>query len=168
MESTKVIHNIDPLFAPDSKVLLLGSFPSPKSREQRFFYGHPQNRFWSVLAAVFDEDAPKTIEEKRSLALRHKIALWDTLYSCEIRGASDLSIKNPVPNDLPWLLSQTQVNAIFCTGKASYQYYCKLCQEKTGIQAVCLPSTSPANAAWSKERLTQAYRVIRTAAEQTA
>lgn len=160
MEYTHVTHNFPPLFAPDSRALILGSIPSPKSREQAFFYGHPQNRFWPVLAAVFGEPAPQTIEDKRSLALRHRIAMWDTLAACDIRGASDTSIRNPVTNDLPWLIAQTQVRAVFCTGATSYKYYKKLCQPQTGIEAVCLPSTSPANAAWSKERLIQAYSVI--------
>ena len=160
MEYTAVTHNFDPLFAPDSRVLILGSIPSPKSRAQKFFYGHPQNRFWPVLAAVLGEPAPATVEEKRALALRHHIAMWDTLASCEIRGASDTSIRNPVPNDLNWLIGQTQVTHIFCTGATSYRYYRKLCQPATGIEAVCLPSTSPANAAWSRERLIEAYRVI--------
>ena len=160
MEYTHVTHNFPPLFAPDSRALILGSIPSPKSREQAFFYGHPQNRFWPVLAAVFGEPAPQTIEDKRSLALRHRIAMWDTLAACDIRGASDTSIRNPVPNDLLWLIAQTRVRAVFCTGATSYKYYKKLCQPQTGIEAVCLPSTSPANAAWSKERLIQAYSVI--------
>ena len=160
MEYTHVTHNFPPLFAPDSRALILGSIPSPKSREQAFFYGHPQNRFWPVLAAVFGEPAPQTIEDKRSLALRHRIAMWDTLAACDIRGASDTSIRNPVANDLPWLIAQTQVRAVFCTGATSYKYYKKLCQPQTGIEAVCLPSTSPANVAWSKERLIQAYSVI--------
>ena len=116
MEYTRVTHNFPPLFAPDSRVLILGSFPSPKSREQAFFYGHPHNRFWPVLAAVFEEPVPQTIEQKRRLALDHQIALWDTLASCEIRGASDTSIRNPVPNDLPWLIAQTQVHTIFLYG----------------------------------------------------
>ena len=160
MEYTHVTHNFPPLFAPDSRALILGSIPSPKSREQAFFYGHPQNRFWPVLAAVFGEPAPQTIKDKRSLALRHRIAMWDTLAACDIRGASDTSIRNPVANDLPWLIAQTRVRAVFCTGATSYKYYKKLCQPQTGIEAVCLPSTSPANAAWSKERFIQAYSVI--------
>ena len=160
MEYTHVTHNFPPLFAPDSRALILGSIPSPKSREQAFFYGHPQTPFWPALAAVFGDPAPQTIEDKRSLALRHHIAMWDTLAACDIRGASDTSIRNPVANDLPWLIAQTQVRAVFCTGATSYKYYKKLCQPQTGIEAVCLPSTSPANAAWSKERLIQAYSVI--------
>lgn len=165
MEYIRVTHNFPPLFAPDSRVLILGSMPSPKSREQAFFYGHPQNRFWPVLSAILNEPAPQNVEEKRALALRHHIAMWDTLAACEIKGASDTSIRNPEPNDLPWLIAQTQVRAVFCTGAASYKYYTKLCETKTGIAAVCLPSTSPANAAWSKERLIEAYRVIAQAVQ---
>ncbi|MGN0993689.1 MAG: DNA-deoxyinosine glycosylase [Butyricicoccus sp.] len=168
MEYTAVTHNFDPLFAPDSRVLILGSIPSPKSRAQKFFYGHPQNRFWPVLAAVFGEEPPATVEEKRALALRHHIAMWDTLASCEIRGASDTSIRNPVPNDLKWLIDQTAVRAVFCTGATSYKYYCRLCRAQTGIDAVCLPSTSPANAAWSREKLIEAYRVIAEAVEESS
>lgn len=159
-EYVKVYHNIPPLWAEDSQVLVLGSFPSPKSREQQFFYGHPRNRFWSVLAAVFGETVPQTVDEKRSLALRHHIAMWDTIASCEIKGASDTSIKNPVPNDLNSIIKRSQISNVFCTGAASYKYYQRLCERDTGIGAVCLPSTSPANAAWSLERLTEAYRVI--------
>ncbi|MBQ8144445.1 MAG: DNA-deoxyinosine glycosylase, partial [Butyricicoccus sp.] len=126
MEYTKVVHNIEPLFAPDSRVLILGSIPSLKSREQKFFYGHPQNRFWPVLAAVFGEAAPSTVEEKRMLALRHHIAMWDTLHSCEIRGASETSIRNPVANDLQWLIGKTEVREVFCKGATSYKSYNKL------------------------------------------
>lgn len=166
MEYTRVTHNFPPLYAADSRVLILGSIPSPKSREQAFFYGHPRNRFWPVLAAVFGECMPQSIEEKRSLALRHHIAMWDTLAACEIRGASDTSIRNAQPNDLNWMIAQTQVHTIFCTGSTSFQYYKRLCQPQTGMEAVCLPSTSPANAAWSKERLIEAYRVVAQAVQK--
>lgn len=159
-EYIKVYHNIPPLWAADSRVLVLGSFPSPKSREQKFFYGHPRNRFWPVLSAVFNEPVPQTVEQKKELALRHHIAMWDTIASCEIKGASDTSIKHPVPNDLKSIIDRSQIKAVFCTGTASYKYYVKLCEKDTGIPAVCLPSTSPANAAWSLERLTEAYRAI--------
>lgn len=165
-EYVKVEHNFPPLWAEDSKVLILGSFPSPKSREQQFFYGHPRNRFWPVLAAVFGEPVPQSIEEKRSLALRHHIAMWDTIASCEIKGASDTSIKNPVPNDLNSIIKKSHISSVFCTGAASYRYYRKLCEKDTGIEAVCLPSTSPANAAWSLERLIEEYKVIGDAAEK--
>ncbi len=160
MKPQTVIHNIPPLFDENSKVLLLGSIPSPKSREIGFFYGHPQNRFWKVLPAIFGEPVPKTIEEKRKLCLEHNVALWDTIRSCEIAGASDTSIKNAVPNDIRWLLKITKIERIFSTGGKSAQLYRKLIEPDTGIPITQLPSTSPANAAWSLERLIEAYRVI--------
>lgn len=127
----------------DSRVLVLGSFPSPKSREQKFFYGHPRNRFWPVLSAVFNEPVPQTAEQKKELALRHHIAMWDTIASCEIKGASDTSIKHPVPNDLKSIIDRSQIKAVFCTGAASYKYYVKLCENDTGIPAVCRRLPAP-------------------------
>ena len=155
-----VVHPFPPVADAACRVLILGSFPSVKSREEGFFYGHPRNRFWPVLAAVFNEPVPQTAEQKKELALRHHIAMWDTIASCEIKGASDTSIKHPVPNDLKSIIGRSQIKAVFCTGAASYKYYVKLCERDTGIPAVCLPSTSPANAAWTLERLTEAYRAI--------
>lgn len=160
MEYETVYHTFGPLYDETSQVLILGSIPSPKSREANFFYGHPQNRFWRVLAAVLQEPVPETIPAKREMVLRHHVAMWDTLASCEIRGASDAAIRNPVPNDIASLLPKTKIHAIFCTGATSHRLYTKLCQPKTGIPAVKLPSTSPANAAWTLERLTAAYQVI--------
>lgn len=160
MNYETVRHNFGPLYAPDSRVLLLGSMPSPKSREQGFFYGHPQNRFWRVLAAVLGAPAPADIAEKRALCLANHIALWDVLASCEIVGASDAAIRNPVPNDLRGILAESDVRAIFTTGGAAQKYYDKLCKAQTGMPATPLPSTSPANAAWSLPRLTQAYEII--------
>ncbi len=160
MKPQTVIHNIPPLFDENSKVLLLGSIPSPKSREIGFFYGHPQNRFWKVLPAVFGEPVPETIEEKRKLCLKHNVALWDTIKSCEIAGASDTSIKNAVPNDICWLLKRTKIERIFSTGGKSAQLYRKLIEPTTGMPVTQLPSTSPANAAWPLERLIEAYRII--------
>lgn len=161
MENT-VIHNIPPLFDGNSRVLLLGSIPSPKSREAGFFYAHPQNRFWRVLSAVLDEPLPTSTEEKRALCLRHGVALWDTIASCEITGASDASIRNAVPNDIGALLRQAPIARIFATGGKSAALYRKFVQAQTGVPIVALPSTSPANAAWSLARLTEAYRVILT------
>ncbi|MGM9612518.1 MAG: DNA-deoxyinosine glycosylase [Butyricicoccus sp.] len=160
MDYEVVHHTFGPLYDEHSRVLILGSIPSPKSREVNFFYGHPQNRFWPVLAAVLGEPKPETIDQKRAMVLRHGIAMWDTLASCEIRGASDAAIRNPVPNDIAALLKKTGIHTIFCTGAASHKLYTKLCQPQTGLPAVKLPSTSPANAAWSFARLTEAYRVI--------
>lgn len=155
-----VFHNFPPLYDKNSRVLLLGSMPSPKSREQGFFYGHPQNRFWRVLAAVLEEPVPQTISEKKELCRQRHIALWDVLASCEIIGASDAAIRNPVPNDLTEILECAQINAVLTTGSTANRLYRKLCQSQTGIQAGLLPSTSPANAAWSMERLCESYRVI--------
>lgn len=155
-----VVHNIPPLYDENSRVLLLGSIPSPKSRQAEFFYAHPQNRFWRVLAAVLEVPAPQTIEDKRTLCLTHGIALWDTIARCEIAGASDVSIKNAVPNDIGALLRQTQIKRIFATGAKSAELYRRLIEPTLHVPITQLPSTSPANAAWSLERLTEAYRII--------
>jgi len=153
-------HPFPPLYDENSRVLILGSFPSIKSREQMFFYGHPQNRFWKVLAAVFGEGVPESIEEKRAFLLRNGVALWDTIASCDIVGSSDSSIKNVVPNDLTPILDGAKIERIYVNGKTSEKYYNKYIRDKIGREAVCLPSTSPANAAWSVERLVEAWRVI--------
>ena len=155
-----VTHNIPPLFDKNSRVLLLGSMPSPKSRETRFFYGHPQNRFWRVLAAVFRTPLPQTIDETRALCLRHHVALWDTIAQCDIKGASDSSIKNVIPNDINSLLKQTNITRIFATGGKSAALYRKWIEPQTHMPIIQLPSTSPANAAWSLERLIEAYRIV--------
>ena len=157
MEKATQLHNISPLYDKSSRVLILGSFPSVKSREAAFFYAHPQNRFWPTLAAVLGEAAPKTVEDKRSLVLRHGIALWDTIGSCEIAGSSDASITNVVPNDLSVILDAADIQAIFCNGGTSYACYKKYCRAKLGREAVQLPSTSPANARWTKEKLVEAW-----------
>ena len=156
-----VDHPIPPLYDNRSRVLILGSFPSKKSREQMFFYGHPQNRFWKVLGMVFGEKPPQTIEEKRQFALSHGIALWDVIASCDIVGSADSSIKNVVANDLNTILSAAPVEQIFVNGKTAERYYNRYIADKIGRAAVCLPSTSPANAAWSIERLVEAWRIIR-------
>ena len=148
-------HNIEPVFDARSRILILGSFPSVKSREAQFFYGHPQNRFWKVLAAVLDAPVPQSIEEKRTLLLTHGIALWDVIASCEITGSSDSSIKNAVPNDLSRIFDKADIRAVFCNGSTAGKLYQKYLLSVTGINAAALPSTSPANAAWSLERLTQ-------------
>lgn len=160
MEVRRIVHPIAPVFDAESKILILGTMPSPKSREAGFYYSHPRNRFWPVLAALFGEEAPKTNEEKRSLLLRHRIAVWDVIASCEITGASDTSIRNAVPNPIEELIVKTKIKAVYTTGQKAYQLYQKHCYPKTGIEAVPLPSTSPANAAMSLEKLIEAYRVI--------
>lgn len=153
----RVEHTLDPVYDGRSEVLVLGTMPSPKSREIGFYYGHPQNRFWRVLAALFDEPVPETNEERVDLLLRHHIALWDVLASCDIEGASDASIANAVPNDLSRVIGNAPIKQVFCTGATAGRLYGKLCEEATGMPAVKLPSTSPANAAWSLERLVEAY-----------
>ena len=156
-----IIHPIPPVYDRNSLVLVLGSFPSVKSREAAFFYGHPQNRFWKVAAAVFSEAPPVSVEEKKAFLLRNRIALWDVIHSCDINGSSDASIRNVVPNDLSVILDTTDIRAIFVNGKTAYRYYRQYTEPKTGRPAVCLPSTSPANAAWSVDRLADAWQQIR-------
>ena len=157
MNIQTVVHTIPPLYDSTSRVLLLGSIPSPKSREVGFFYGHPRNRFWPVLAAVLGEPAPQTIEQKRAMCLRHHVALWDTIARCDIAGASDTSIRNAVPNDVAALIEQLGVQAVFCNGAASGRIYAKYAEPLTHLPATVLPSTSPANAVWSPARLQAAW-----------
>ena len=155
-----VYHEIPPLWAPDSRVLILGSIPSPRSRETGFYYGHPRNRFWKTVAAVFGEEVPETIEEKKTLMLKHRLALWDVLQSCYIRGASDGSIKDPVPNDIKGLMDKTEISRIFTTGEKADRLYMKLVYQSTGLRSERLPSTPPANCAVSDAELVRAYERI--------
>ena len=157
---TIVTHEFPALFDDTSEVLLLGSIPSPQSREQGFYYGHPQNRFWKVLANVLNEPLPATIDEKKTMLLKHHIALWDVLDSCTIVGASDTSIEDPVPNNISALIKKSKVTRIFCTGATAHKLYQKLCAKDVGLDAVKLPSTSPANCAVSLEKLVEAYKII--------
>lgn len=152
-------HPFAPVYAPDSRVLILGSWPSPKSRQQGFFYGHPRNRFWPVLAALLGEPVPaaEDLAAKQALLLRHHIALWDVLASCTITGASDASIRDAVPTDLAPILAAAPIRAVLCNGTAAYTLYEKYQRPLTGIPAVRLPSTSPANAAASFDRLCAAW-----------
>ena len=156
----KVTHTFEPVYDENSRILILGTFPSVKSREQQFYYGPPQNRFWKTLAGVLDVPVPDTIDEKKAFLLSHRIALWDVIASCSIEGSSDSSIRDVVPNDLSVILSTADIRAIFCNGKTSWNYYRKYQEAVTGIPAVSLPSTSPANAAWSLEKLKGAWNVI--------
>ena len=155
------VHPIPPVFDADSTVLVLGSFPSVKSQESGFFYGHAQNRFWRVTAAVFGCPVPVTIPEKRAFLLQNHVALWDVIASCDIDGSSDASIKNVRPNDLAPLLAASKITHIFTNGTTADALYTRWQFPATGIPAVRLPSTSPANAAWSLDRLIDAWRVIR-------
>lgn len=155
----KVVHTIAPVYDENSRVLILGSMPSPKSREVGFYYGHPQNRFWRVLAEILNEEVPDDTLAKKSLVLRHHIALWDVLAECEIEGASDSSIKNPKINDMDIIFSRASIKAVFATGAKAAELYQKL-RKRDWPDCIKLPSTSAANAAYSKERLKERYRVI--------
>ena len=163
-EKEKVWERVTQEFAPvcdaDCKVLILGTAPSRKSREVGFYYGHPQNRFWKMLAAVTGEEVPRSIEEKKALLLRNHIALHDVIHSCDIIGSSDSSIRNVEPADLERILAVTGKVSILCNGGTSYQLYKKYQEDKLGIPAVRLPSTSPANAAWRLERLVEAWGAV--------
>ena len=149
--------SFEPVFGPASRALILGSWPSPESWRQGFFYGHPRNRFWPLLARLCGAQTPATVEEKRALILQNGLALWDVLESCTVTGASDASIKDPVPVDLAALLQQAPVEAVFCNGATAFRLYEKMLRPVSGIPAVRLPSTSPANAAFSMEKLAAAW-----------
>ncbi len=155
-----IVHPIPPLYDSDSKILILGSFPSVKSREGRFFYNHPQNRFWKVTSALMNAPLPLTIPEKREFLLSHNIALWDVLHSCSVKGSSDASIQNAVPNDLTEILEAAPIRQIFCNGTTSYKYYKKFQEDRFKRTAICLPSTSPANAAFTLDKLIVSWSVI--------
>ena len=157
---TRIEHPFGPLYDENSRVLILGSFPSVKSREQNFFYGHPQNRFWKVIAAVTGGQVPKTIDEKRALILDNGLALWDSIASCEITGSSDSSIRNAKANDIRIITENCDIKKIFCNGKKSHELYRKYIEPVTGREAVCLPSTSPATAQWTLEKLIREWSVI--------
>lgn len=168
MERIKIDHPIAPTYNENSRVLVLGSFPSVKSREMAYFYGHPQNRFWKVLAALFEEAVPETVEERKAFLLRNHVAAWDVIASCSIEGSSDSSIKDVVPNDLRPILDNSRITRIFVNGKTAERLYRRYIEPvllaagypESLAHAVCLPSTSPANAAWSLEKLTEAWKVI--------
>lgn len=159
-KKTAVVHPIPPLYDENSRVLILGSFPSVKSREDGFFYGHKQNRFWKVVSSVLGEKTPQTIAEKKSMLIRNRIALWDVIQSCEIVGSSDSSIKNVVPNDIGMILRNAPIEKIFVNGKKAEQMYKKYIEPATDIKATVLPSTSPANAAISLEELKEKWKTI--------
>lgn len=161
MVEKKITHTIEPIYDENSKILILGTMPSPKSREVGFYYGHSQNRFWPVMANLLSKNGFKDNDDKIKFLKDNKIALWDVLKSCEIKGASDSSIKNPIPNDLDIILDNSNVEAIFTTGKKATELYQKYCFGKTGIDAIYLPSTSAANRArYSYEDLLDEYKVI--------
>lgn len=155
-----ITHPIPPVYDGNSKILILGSFPSVRSREAQFFYGHKQNRFWKVLAAVFDKEIPESIEEKQAFLTSNRIALWDVIGSCDITGSSDSSIKNVIPNDISVILDNADIKNIYVNGKTALKNYNKYIRCTVNREAICLPSTSPANATWSLEKLITAWEVI--------
>lgn len=153
-----VTHPFPPLYDENSEILILGSFPSVKSREMNFFYGHPQNRFWKVTAKIFGKKIPENIDEKKEFLHSCHIALWDVIASCEIEGSADSSIKNVRANDISVILKNTGVEKIFTNGSTAKKYYDRFILPKTGREAILLPSTSPANAAWNTERLIEEWK----------
>lgn len=160
MKSEYITHNFAPVFDKHSHILMLGTMPSPKSRETGFYYGHPRNRFWKVVSDICGAKLPETKEEKIAFALSHHIAVWDVLAGCDICGAGDSTIRNPSVNDMNVILSCADIRAIFTTGTKAYQLYQKYCAPQTGMEAILLPSTSPANCRISYDELKKSYSVI--------
>ncbi len=159
--SELVVHPLKPVYDKNSRVLVLGTMPSPKSREYGFYYSHPQNRFWRILAELYQSPLPQTNDEKEALLLQNHIALWDVLKSCQICGADDASIRSPEPNDIAGLLAKTSIRAVATTGTKAATLYRRLCRKSTGIDAIALPSTSPANCRhYTYEKLLDAYRIL--------
>lgn len=161
-----LLHTIDPVFDRNSRVLILGTFPSVKSREQQFFYGHPQNRFWRMLAGVFSCAVPTDIAAKKALLLSNRLALWDVVSACEIEGSEDASIRAVVPNDLSRIIGNAEIRHVVTNGGTADRLYRRHCLPQTGIDALCLPSTSPANAQYSLDRLLSAWQVLLTLTAQ--
>ena len=161
LEELQMTKGFDPVFTPDSRALILGTWPSPKSFEIGFYYGHKQNRFWPLIALLTERPVPRTVEEKKRLIEESGLALWDTIESCNIKGASDASIKDVTPRDLLTVFSGAKIEAVFCNGTKSYEIYMKNQYPNTGIKAFKMPSTSPANAAFSFEKLAECWSGLR-------
>ena len=161
-EKKILTHNFEPIYNKDSRILILGSFPSVKSRENNFYYGHPQNRFWKVIAGVTGNPVPVSIDEKKELLLSNHIAIWDVIASCSIQGSSDSSIRDVVVNDFTKVLADSSIQTIYVNGNKAYELYHKYAEPQAGIEAIKLPSTSPANAAWSVVRLCEKWKQILT------
>lgn len=159
MEYKNVCHTFEPVWDECSRVLILGTFPSVKSRENHFYYGHPQNRFWKVIAGITENPVPDTIEEKKALLLRSRIAVWDVIASCSITGSSDQSIRDVKVNDIPSLLGKSNISYIYGNGAKACELYDRYVKAQTGLDIVKLPSTSPANAAFGLERLLEAWHI---------
>ncbi len=156
-ELQTITHTFEPIFNEHSKILILGTFPSVKSREGEFYYHHKQNRFWKLISYLTSELLPETIEDKKKMLLKHQIAIWDVIYQCDIYGSSDSSIKNVIPNDINIILKKCDIEIILANGDKAFQLYNKYCLPNTGKECIKMPSTSPANAAWSLERLIEAW-----------
>ncbi len=156
-----IIHPIPPLFDENSKTLILGSFPSVKSRESCFFYGHKQNRFWQIIAKIYNSNIPNTINEKKKLILSNNLALWDVIGKCEIEGSADSTIKNVTANDLTTILNNAPIERIFLNGKTALKYYEQLILPVINRSAILLPSTSPANATYTLDKLVNAWKIIK-------
>lgn len=162
MQETIVNHTFEPIYNKDSKILILGTMPSPKSRQNGFYYSHPQNRFWAVISEILNQPKPISVEDKKVFLYTNKIALWDVLKSCNIKGADDNSIKNPVINNLNEVLEYADIKAIFTTGKKSTSLYQKYCFKSTNIESIYLPSTSPANCRnYNYDKLIEEYKIIK-------
>ena len=160
MDAALVTHAFEPVYDQNSRVLVLGTMPSPASRQNGFYYSHPRNRFWPVAAQVFEAPLPRTPEEKRVFLLAHRIALWDVLASCVIAGAGDASIRQPVANDLRPILRCADIAAIFTTGAKAHSLYQRWCRPQTGLDDIPLPSTSPANCRCTDQELLRAYAAL--------
>lgn len=164
-EYNRIEHTFSPIFNEESRILILGSFPSVKSRENSFYYGHPFNRFWKVLASVLECEIPNTIEEKRKMLIDNHIALWDVIQSCDIIGSSDSSIKNVEPTNIPYILKQCDIRAIYANGKMAGKLYRKYLLEDIKRDIIELPSTSPANAGYGLEKLIEVWKQIKDSLE---
>ena len=150
-------HTFEPIYDKESKILILGTFPSVKSREGEFYYHHPQNRFWKLISSLTKEPLPETIADKKAMVLKHHIAIWDVIYQCDIYGSSDSSIKNVIPNDINQILENCSIEYIIANGDKAYQLYNKYCLPTTHRECIKMPSTSPANAVWTLERLIESW-----------
>lgn len=160
MINERIIHSIHPIYNENSSILILGSFPSVKSREGEFFYHHPQNRFWKVISGIYQEELPTTITDKKNLLLRHELAVWDVIQSCEITGSSDSSIRNVIPNDISIILNNAKIKYLIANGATAYRLYMKYIYPQIGSEIIKLPSTSPANAAYSLDKLMNEWNSI--------
>lgn len=160
-KTMRLVHSVLPIYNEESKILILGTFPSVKSREGEFFYHHPQNRFWKVISAIYDEELPESIEDKKQLLLRNHIALWDVVQSCEITGSADSTIRNVIPHDISPILQEADIQRIYANGNTAYSLYKRYIYDKVHRDIIKLPSTSPANASFSLERLIDEWKCIR-------